>query len=71
MKRRVELIEFLTTETTGIYTLKFQDKAISEFDEFMYKFKDTDDDLIKDDFNRIIMAIKKSANLEHWKDILE
>ncbi len=69
MKRKIELKEFLITQSTGIYTFKFQNKTLTEFDEFMYKFKDTDDDLIKDDFNRIIMAIKKiseSGALERY-----
>lgn len=69
MKRQVELKEFLISKSTGIYTFKFQNKALTEFDEFMLKFKDSDDKLIKDDFNRIIKAIQKiseSGALERY-----
>ena len=69
MKRKIELKEFLITQSTGIYILKFQHKALTEFDEFMQKFKNCGDKLIKDDFNRIIKAIQKiseSGALERY-----
>ena len=59
MKRNIELKEFLITQSTGIYTFKFQNKTLTEFDEFMHKFKNSGDELIIDDFNRIIKAIQK------------
>ena len=59
LKRNIDLKEFLITQSTGIYTFKFQNKTFTEFDEFMHKFKNSGDELIIDDFNRIIKAIQK------------
>lgn len=59
MKKRVEIKELLITDAVGIYTFQFVDNKHTEFMDFMLKYKNVQDEYVKDDFHRIIAMIQK------------
>ena len=54
--RKVEFEPLFLTETTDIFTIRV-DGGVSEFEKFLLLFKDTDDPLLKDDLEKILVAI--------------
>lgn len=59
MGKEVEIKHIIVTDAVGIYTFQFTDKPQTEFADFMCRFKDVEDRLVKDDFRRIITMIDK------------
>lgn len=62
MRKKVEIRELLITDALGMYTFQFEDKDITEFMDFMLKYKDSKDIFIKDDFHRIMAMMKKISS---------
>jgi hypothetical protein len=56
---KVEFVPILLTEKTDIYTIRLDDDKSTEFHKFLIMFKDTDDEYLKSDLDRILSAIKK------------
>lgn len=59
MKKNIEIKEVIITDAVGIYTFQFEDSLQTEFDDFMLRYKDVEDKLVRDDFNRIVAMIAK------------
>ena len=54
MKKSLEIRRLDIYDAVGVYTIQFLDKAETEFMDFMSKYKDIADPILKEDFNRII-----------------
>lgn len=66
--RKVEFEPLFLTETADIFTIRV-DGGVSEFEKFLVLFKDTDDPLLKDDLERILLSIgnvRKYGALESY-----
>ena len=59
MKKVVEIKDVIITDAVGIYTFQFEDSLRTEFDDFMLRYRDIEDKLVRDDFNRIVAMIAK------------
>lgn len=59
MKKSIKIEDVVITDTVGIYTFRFEKNSHTEFEDFMLRYKDTENKLIKNDFDRIIKAIDK------------
>ena len=62
MSKRVEIKDIIITDSVGIYTFQFENSSNTEFEDFVLKYQNVQDRLVKDDFNRIIKAIDKISN---------
>ena len=51
----------MLTETTDIFTIRLNGDGETEFHKFFILFKDTEDQYLKDDLDRIVSAIEKIA----------
>lgn len=58
-KTKVEFIPLLLTEKTDIYTIRLNEEKDTEFNKFLIMFKDSEDEYLKGDLDRIIRAIEK------------
>lgn len=59
MKKQVEIKRVENSKRVCIYTFQFQNQTQSEFEDFLIRYKDSTDRLLKDDFDRIIKMISK------------
>lgn len=59
MKKSLEIRRLDIYDAVGVYTIQFLDKAETEFMDFMSKYKDIADPILKEDFNRIIAILRK------------
>lgn len=59
MGKEVEIKHIIISDAVGIYTFQFADKPQTEFMDFMCRFKDVEDWLVKNDFHRIVKMIDK------------
>ena len=57
--RKVEFVPLLLTDVTDIYTIRVGEEIDTEFKKFLVLFKDTEDPFLKDDLDRILIAIDK------------
>lgn len=64
IRKHIEIKDIIITDTVGIYTFQFEDSSHTEFVDFMLRYKNAEDKLIKEDFNRIIKAIDKISKNE-------
>ena len=58
-KHKVEFVPLLLTDKTDIYTIRLDEEKDTEFHKFLIMFKDTEDAYLKDDLDRILIAIEK------------
>lgn len=58
---KVEFVPLILTETTDIYAIKLNDSVHSEFSDFLSAYKESEDPFLRQDFDRIIIAINKIA----------
>ena len=65
--RSVEFIPFRLTDQADIYPIRVDNQPLTETGKFLAGFKDSEDRYIRDDFNRILLAIQEMAT----KGILE
>ena len=56
MKKSLEIRRLDIYDAVGVYTIQFLDKAETEFMDFMSKYKDIADPILKEDFNRIYIC---------------
>lgn len=59
VKRSITIKHITISDAVGIYSLQFSDKMETEFVDFMSKYKDISNPTLKEDFNRIMAALKK------------
>lgn len=59
VKTKVEFVPLLLTEKTDIYTIRLNEDKNTEFNKFLIMFKDTKDEYLKGDLDRILTAIEK------------
>ncbi len=59
--RRVEFVPYEFSDSVEIYAIKFQEDMHTELKKFFIKFKDYNDNYLKDDLIRIIKSIEKIA----------
>lgn len=62
MKKFVTIKHITISEAVGVYSLQFQDKAETEFVDFMSRYKNLSHPILKEDFNRIMAMLKKIIN---------
>lgn len=58
---KVEFEPLILTDTTDIFTIRIDDEKETEFRKFFVMFKDTEDSFLKEDLERILVAIEKIA----------
>lgn len=56
---KVDFIPLLLTDESDIYTIRIDDSLETEFQKFFILFKDSDDEYVKEDLDRILTAIEK------------
>ena len=64
---RIEFKPLLLTEQADIFSIRIDNETQSEFEKFYILFKDTQDEYLKDDLNRILATIEAMGE----KGILE
>ena len=57
--KRVEFVPLVLTETSDIFTIRIEGEKDTEFRKFFILFKDSEDPYLKEDFDRILLAIEK------------
>ena len=58
---KVEFEPLILTDTTDIFTIRIDDEKDTEYRKFFVMFKDTEDSFLKEDLERILVAIEKIA----------
>lgn len=58
---KVDFIPLLLTDESDIYTIRIDDSQETEFQKFFILFKDSEDESVKEDLDRILTAIEKVA----------
>lgn len=59
----VEFSPVILTDTTDIFSIIVDNACDTEFQKFISRFKSIDDKYVKDDFNRIMIAIERIAQV--------
>ena len=59
--RKVEFTPIRLTDFADIFSIRIENDTLSEFQKFLIMFRNTDDEYIKNDFNRIVEAVSKIA----------
>ena len=59
VKRSITIKHITISDAVGVYSLQFSDKTTTEFLDFISKYKDISNPLLKEDFNRIVAILKK------------
>ena len=59
--RGVEFIPFRLTDQAEIYSIRIDGQPLTETGKFLMSFKDEEDPYLRDDFNRILLAIQEMA----------
>ena len=59
MKRSITIKHITISDAVGVYSLQFSDKTTTEFLDFISKYKDISNPILKEDFNRIVAILKK------------
>lgn len=59
VKRSITIKHITISDAVGVYSLQFSDKTETEFVDFMSKYKDIPNPILKEDFNRIMTILKK------------
>jgi len=57
--RKVVFEPLILTDSTDVFTIKVGDATETEFKKFFVLFKDSEDSFLKDDMERILIAIEK------------
>lgn len=58
---KIEFAPYLLMNEANIYSFRIDDDKFSEFEKFLIMFKDVEDPLLLDDFNRIVLAVRKMS----------
>ncbi len=59
VKRSITIKHITISDAVGVYSLQFSDKTTTEFLDFISKYKDISNPILKEDFNRIVAILKK------------
>ena len=59
VKTAITIKHITISEAVGVYSLQFSNKEETEFVDFMSKYKDISNPVLKEDFNRIMAILKK------------
>lgn len=59
VKRSITIKHITISDAVGVYSLQFSDKTTTEFLDFISKYKDISNPILKEDFNRIVAIQKK------------
>ena len=59
VKRSITIKHIPISDAVGVYSLQFSDKTTTEFLDFISKYKDISNPILKEDFNRIVAILKK------------
>ena len=60
--REVEFVPVILNENIEIFSIRICGKELSETNEFIINFKDSEDRYLKDDYNAIISTIKQISS---------
>lgn len=57
--KRVEFVPLVLTDVSDVFTIRIEGEKDTEFRKFFILFKDSADPYLKEDFDRILIAIEK------------